>query len=134
MKPFINLYTELEFKTSRSSGKGGQNVNKVSTKVELNFDVVNSALLNITQKQTILKELCNKINKHGVLQIVVQSSRSQLQNKELAVEKFYTLLTKCFEVKKKRLTTAQKKSIKETRLQSKRKHSEKKALRKKWNE
>jgi ribosome-associated protein len=127
----VNLASELFYKTSRSGGKGGQNVNKVSTKVELNFNVANSKLLNSFQKDTITKSLRNKINKEGSLQVVVQSTRSQFQNKLLAIEKFYNLIENCFKIQKKRLKTKPKKSSKEKRLTGKKKHSEKKSLRKK---
>src|SRR5207244_1526267 len=101
----VNFYPELAFKTSRSSGKGGQNVNKVSSKVELNFNLRSTNLLTDQQKQLIFQKLQNRINKEGILQIIVQSERSQSQNKRLAIEKFITLIQNCLTVKKKRITT-----------------------------
>ena len=127
----INFLPELSFKTSRSSGKGGQNVNKVSSKVELNFDVVNSALLDQEQKQKILMRLANRINKENILQIIVQSDRSQLRNKESAIEKFQELILNCFIEKKKRIRSKTPRSVKEKRLKSKKKRGEIKLLRKK---
>jgi len=121
---------EFSFKTSRSSGAGGQNVNKVSTKVELDFDVLNSALLTEEQKTIILKKLENRITKDGVLQIIVQEERSQLGNKEIAIKKFYDLLNKSFLVTKKRKPTKPSKGSKERRLKSKQINSDIKKLRK----
>ena len=94
MNTLPDLSSEITFKTSRSGGKGGQNVNKVSTKVELDFNVLNSALLTDEQKITILYKLEKKITKEGILQIVSQTERNQLGNKEVTIEKFYALLKK----------------------------------------
>jgi len=127
----VNFYPEFTFKTSRSSGKGGQNVNKVSSKVELNFDIAQSELLSDAEKQFLLKKIHNRINKNGILQIIVQSERSQLQNKEAAVKKFHQLLTECFKEKKKRIATAPNKTSKEKRIKGKKIKSEKKNLRSK---
>lgn len=121
---------EFTFNTSRSGGPGGQNVNKVSTKVELRFNVVESVLLWADEKEIILKNLENKINKDGELILVSQSERSQLANKEKVIEKFYMLLRKALTPQKKRKPTKQTKESKEKRLQKKRVISEKKSRRK----
>jgi ribosome-associated protein len=120
----IDLSPEFVFKTSRSSGKGGQNVNKVSTKVELGFDVTGSALLTPEQKHKIMQRAANRINKAGILQVVVQSERSQFRNKELAVEKFNEIIRSCFTEKKKRIKSKTPRSVKEKRLKSKKHRSE----------
>ncbi|HEY4798645.1 MAG TPA: alternative ribosome rescue aminoacyl-tRNA hydrolase ArfB [Bacteroidia bacterium] len=129
----LHLDPEIFFKTSRSSGKGGQNVNKVSTKVELNFDVTGSKLLTDGQKQIILEKLSGKINSEGILKIVVQETRSQLENKQIALEKFRGMISSAFQKKKKRIRTGVSKLAKENRLNKKKKHSElKKGRAQKW--
>lgn len=127
----IDLSPEFVFKTSRSGGKGGQNVNKVSSKVELDFDVMNSALLSDEQKAMIMEKLRNRVTAEGVLRIVVQEGRSQLANKKAAVAKFQELIVKAFTPRKKRIATKVSRAAKEKRLKSKKKASEKKSNRRK---
>lgn len=129
IKKIIDLDREIVFKTSRSGGKGGQNVNKVSTKVELCFDVVNSALLEDEKKDRLFKKLKNKINKEGILSVISQTERSQLKNKEIALRKFYDLLAEAFFVPKKRKPTKPGKAAKEKRLKEKKKRGERKITR-----
>ena len=121
--------SEWKFTMSRSSGKGGQNVNKLSTKVELHFDYLNSSLLNEEQKALVANKLAGFINKEGILKIVSQEDRSQLLNKQNTIEKFYILLEKAFKKKKKRIPTKRSKQSKLKRLKTKKIHSEKKRLR-----
>jgi ribosome-associated protein len=122
--------SEFVFNTSRSSGAGGQNVNKVNTKVELRFDVLGSHLLTEEERKILLEKLKNRITDEGELFIVSQSERTQLRNKEKVIEKFYTLLVKALTPVKKRRPTKPTKSSKERRLTGKRILSEKKAGRK----
>jgi ribosome-associated protein len=118
------------FSASRSSGPGGQHVNKVSTKVELRFDVEHSELLSEEERETLTKKLSGKISKDGFLILTSQSERTQAQNKEKVVEKFYALIRKAFQPRKKRTPTSPTKKSVEERLENKRLVSEKKRRRK----
>lgn len=126
----IPFERELVFTSSRSSGPGGQHVNKVSTKVELRFHIPNSGLLNDEEKDILLIKLKNKINSEGELIIVSQDERSQLKNKEKAIEKFYDLLQKALTPPKKRKPTKPTQASKEKRLEEKRIIADKKEKRK----
>lgn len=127
----IDLRSELVYKTSRSGGKGGQNVNKVSSKVEVDFDVMASQQLTDAQKALVMEKLRNRITAEGMLQVISQSERSQLANKKLAVEKLHELIVRALTPRKKRVPTKPGKGAKEKRLKTKKIVSEKKILRKK---
>lgn len=125
------LGNELVFTTSRSSGPGGQNVNKVNTKVTVKFDVGRSEVLTPEEREVILRKLHSKITTEGVLMISSQENRSQLQNKEAVVAKLETLLAKAFEKKKLRKATKPSKGSVQERIKKKKQHAEKKQWRKK---
>jgi ribosome-associated protein len=120
---------EFVFQTSRSGGAGGQHVNKVSTKVELRFHVDNSLLLTPEEKARVKEKFGQKINNEGFLQIVSQTERSQLRNKETAVKKFYDLLAQSFRQEKPRKATKPSKAAVQERLQNKKRASQKKTER-----
>jgi ribosome-associated protein len=125
---------ELEFLTSRSSGAGGQNVNKVNSKVTLQWDVANSARLTPEQKARILDKLQSRLSSTGILTIVSQESRSQLQNRDLVMVKLDELLRKAFATVKRRKKTKPTKASSQRRLESKKRASEKKQRRSGWQE
>jgi ribosome-associated protein len=125
------LGSEIVFTTSRSSGPGGQNVNKVNSKVTLKFDVVHSALLTEQEKITLGSKLSRHLTKEGVLLLMAQDKRSQLENKETVLSKFDRLLTKAFEKKKVRKSTKPSKGAVQKRIKSKKELSEKKKWRQK---
>lgn len=125
------LSRELIFITSRSGGPGGQNVNKVNTKVTLKFDVMNSTILHEEEKEVIVKKLNSRLTVDGVLVLASQDKRSQLQNKEAALQRFDKLLAKAFTEKKKRKATKPTKGSVQDRMNKKKKLSEKKKWRQK---
>jgi len=111
---------ELTFTASRSSGPGGQHVNKVSTRVTLRFDVVNSPSLTTDQKSSILQKLATRISKAGVLRVVSQQTRSQKANRDAAMERFVALLQQALEHMPERKPTKPHPAAKQKRLDDKR--------------
>jgi ribosome-associated protein len=123
------LDNELNFSFSRSGGPGGQHVNKVNTKVELRFAIVDSLVLTEEEKAILLEKLAKQINQEGELIVIAQETRSQLKNKSKAIEKFYDIINKALKPKKKRKPTTISKAAKEKRLKQKKELSEKKERR-----
>lgn len=121
--------SELVFRTARSGGPGGQNVNKVETRVELEFDVAGSRGLSHAQKEVLFERLASRITSGGILRVVAQESRSQWSNREQAIKKFVDLLQKALRPRKKRLPTRPSSSARERRLEAKKRKGEKKRMR-----
>ena len=123
------LGNELKFFTSRSSGPGGQNVNKVNTKITLRWNVKDSALLAPEEKELLLNRISNQLTVDGKLLITSQDKRSQLQNRQEVLIKLERMLKKAFAKRKQRKPTKPSKSSVQTRLDKKKKQSDKKRWR-----
>ncbi|WP_372774875.1 alternative ribosome rescue aminoacyl-tRNA hydrolase ArfB [Mangrovibacterium sp.] len=124
-----DLSSEMVFQSSRSSGPGGQNVNKVNSRVELRFDLINSNLLNEQQKTILLRKLASRVTNDGILILASQEDRSQLRNKELVVIRFYEILQQALKPVRKRRATRPTRASVERRIQAKKVRAQRKSSR-----
>ncbi len=127
------LFKELQFKAVRSSGAGGQHVNKVSSKVELSFNLLLSEGLNDEEKITLQKNIKNRLNKEGILLLSSGETRSQHRNKELVIKRFFELIISSLIKKKIRKASKPTKASIKRKAENKKRNALKKALRKKPN-
>ena len=131
LPPADAFLSEITFQTSRSSGPGGQNVNKVESRVELRWHLLDSQVLTDAQKALILEKLSNQLTAEGLLLITAQDDRSQFRNKEIALARFHALLLKSLRRPKPRKATKPSKGAVRKRLEGKKIQGEKKANRRK---
>ena len=124
------IKTEIQYKAIRSSGAGGQNVNKVATKVQIVFMPNESNGLSEEAKALLNEKLANRLSKEGSIRVECDDTRSQLKNKELCVERLFLLLENALKKEKKRIATKIPKSVIKKRLDDKKRNSEKKENRK----
>lgn len=129
------IQSELQFKAIRSSGAGGQHVNKVASKIELSFDIPNSEGLNPSEKEKLLVKLKNRLNKEKTFRLFCEDTRSQHRNKEIAIDRFLQTIKTALKKEKTRKASQPTYSSIKKRLDSKQKQSVKKALRQrpKWD-
>ncbi len=126
-----DLQANVSFKTSRSGGKGGQNVNKVSSKAELNYDLERSPLFNEVQKERIREKLAGRLTSEGLIQVISEEERSQYMNKERCLIKLFLLLKNATHIARPRKATRPSKTSREKRLQNKQQQAIKKLNRRK---
>jgi len=131
---FTFLEKEIEFSTSRSSGKGGQHVNTTETRVEIKFNIPSSQILSDEQKQILLFKLESRLSDKGTLRMYSQKERSQSANREDVLRRFFALITKALKPEKKRIPVKPGRAAKESRLKEKKVVSQRKELRKPPNE
>ena len=129
LPPAPAFLPEITFQTSRASGPGGQNVNKVESRVELRWHLRDSHIVSELQKELLLEKLASQLTAEGYLLLVAQDDRSQLRNKEIVLTRFYQLLQKSLRRPKPRRATRPSAGAVRQRLEGKKKQSEKKANR-----
>lgn len=124
--PFTIPADEIEFRASRSGGPGGQHVNTTSTRIEARWNVAESAALSERQRQRLLDKLASRLDSRGVLRVVAAARRSQLQNREAAVERLQAIVRDALRVPKPRKKTKPSRAVIEKRLEQKRRRSQRK--------